>query len=328
MGRLTSEFESHQTPQIRITGALFNEYKSSEFSLNIFNFRMSRDPSRSSSRLGTSVSRYDSGGRIPESLKKLPSEAAKNTKSNLIQKISQDNDMVRQEMAAMVQANRDLQEEVSALKNRKNQVDRLVIEETLDAASADEIAEKWVELKAKYSHLKEENDSLKHQLHMAKTVQDRPVSHAYSQPAPGTAQDSNNMKRLERIIQDQDVILSKLEALLGEAHLPQNGRYKSQIDELYNLTRMRPRLVPNSAPQARAITAGPAPAATALESIFERETKRNEKLERDLEQLTIEHRNEREQLIREIRKLKESERLAREAAAVRAAVPIQSSAYQ
>ena len=54
-------------------------------------------------RLGTSVSRYDSSGRIPESLKKLPSEAAKNTKSNLIQKISQDNDMVRQEMAAMVQ---------------------------------------------------------------------------------------------------------------------------------------------------------------------------------------------------------------------------------
>jgi len=60
-----------------------------------------------------------------------------------LQKISQDNDMVRQEMAAMVQANRDLQEEVSALKNRKNQVDRLVIEETLDAASADEIAQKW-----------------------------------------------------------------------------------------------------------------------------------------------------------------------------------------
>ena len=40
-------------------------------------------------------------------------------------------------------ANRDLQEEVAALRNRKNQVDRLVIEETLDAASADEIAEKW-----------------------------------------------------------------------------------------------------------------------------------------------------------------------------------------
>lgn len=54
-------------------------------------------------RQGTSVSRYDSSGRIPESLKKLQSEAAKNTKSNLIQKISQDNDMVRQEMAAMVQ---------------------------------------------------------------------------------------------------------------------------------------------------------------------------------------------------------------------------------
>ena len=54
-------------------------------------------------RQGTSVSRYDSSGRIPESLKKLPSESAKNTKSNLIQKISQDNDMVRQEMAAMVQ---------------------------------------------------------------------------------------------------------------------------------------------------------------------------------------------------------------------------------
>ena len=54
-------------------------------------------------RQGTSVSRYDSSGRIPESLKKLPSEAAKNTKANLIQKISQDNDMVRQEMAAMVQ---------------------------------------------------------------------------------------------------------------------------------------------------------------------------------------------------------------------------------
>ena len=59
-----------------------------------------------------------------------------------------------------------------------------------------------------------------------------------------------------------------------------------------------------SAPQARAITAGPAPAATALESIFEREAKRNEKLERDMEQLSIEHRNEREALIREIRNLK------------------------
>ena len=49
------------------------------------------------------MSRYDSSGRIPESLKKPSSESAKNTKSNLIQKISQDNDMVRQEMAAMVQ---------------------------------------------------------------------------------------------------------------------------------------------------------------------------------------------------------------------------------
>ena len=48
--------------------------------------------------------------------------------------------------------------------------------------------------------MKEENDSLKHQLLMAKTVQDRPVSHAHSQPA--TAQSSNNMKRLERIIQE------------------------------------------------------------------------------------------------------------------------------
>ena len=55
-------------------------------------------------------------------------------------------------------------------------------------------------MKAKYSHMKEENDSLKHQLLMAKTAQDRPVSHAHSQPA--TAQSSNNMKRLERIIQE------------------------------------------------------------------------------------------------------------------------------
>ena len=40
-----------------------------------------------------------------------------------------------------------------------------------------------------------------------------------------------------------------------------------------------------------------------LEEILEREAKRNEKLEREIKQITHEHRNEKEMLMREIRNL-------------------------
>jgi len=73
------------------------------------------------------------------------------------------------------------------------------------------------------------------------------------------------------------------------------------------LTRARPRVYPINRPPN---TSASLPAhmqalpPTQLESILDRESKRNDKLERELNHINQEHKNEREQLQREIRTLR------------------------
>ena len=83
-----------------------------------------------------------------------------------------------------------------------------------------------------------------------------------------------------------------------------NLGYKHEIDELYNLIRARPH--PYAQPQIRNHTSQSVPAITdgKMGEYLDREAKRNEKLEREIQMMSKEYSNEKNSLMREIHALK------------------------
>lgn len=241
-----------------------------------------------------------------------------------LMKISADYHNLKDAQEKMEQQNEDLQHELAKLRQHEI-ADRLVIDETVKSATSDEIADNYLNLRRKYVGVKEENDKLRNLLITAKKTGSAvpPVllaNHVQPQTNPTTLQPflAGNVQRMEQVIQDQDAIITKLEDLLSKTNVQAGSQYQQQIDELYNLTRARPRVYPihnvqpNTAGSIRSVPQ--ALPTNKLEDILDREAKRNDKLEREIHHLTNEHKNEKEQLVRELRTLRESERLAREAA--------------
>jgi len=114
---------------------------------------------------------------------------------------------------------------------------------------------KWitnsVTIKHKYRKERDENEKLRALLvaQAAKTRQTQqqlqPIIETNIEPKYNEAiQARNNINRAENIIREQEKIIKKLEDLLHRSMDTVDKRYKPEIDDLYHMTRNRPRYQP------------------------------------------------------------------------------------
>jgi len=174
----------------------------------------------------------------------------------------------------------------------------------MENATKEEIAARFIVMRQIAAQRKKENQKLRDQfLEVLAQQRNQPAIRPNTSASVIMAKRVNDqqVQRMEKIIGEQDLIISKLEHLLGRADVQPDNAFKSQIDELYQLTQQRQRLEQQALPMgyqthaaghgasnfppasaARSIRSLPAPQPSKMEELFEKEQRKNEKLEQQL----------------------------------------------
>lgn len=174
----------------------------------------------------------------------------------------------------------------------------------MEHATKEEIAARFIVMRQIASQRKKENQKLRDQfLEVLAQQRNQPAIRPNTSASVIMAKRVNDqqVQRMEKIIGEQDQIISKLEHLLGRADVQPDNAFKSQIDELYQLTQQRQRFEQQALPMgyqtqaaghgasnfppasaARSVRSLPAPQPSKMEELFEKEQRKNEKLEQQM----------------------------------------------
>ncbi|CAG5097284.1 Oidioi.mRNA.OKI2018_I69.XSR.g15008.t2.cds [Oikopleura dioica] len=179
----------------------------------------------------------------------------------------------------------------------------------MENATKEEIAARFLVMKQIAARRRKDNDKLKAQLiEILAQQRNQPPIRPNTSASVIMAKRVNDhqVQRMEHIIKEQDTIISKLEHLLGRADVQPDNAFKAQIDELYHLTQQRQRFFiacnhemktplqeqqalpmayqTQAAPHApRSVRSLPAPQPSKMEELFEKEQRKNEKLEQQMD---------------------------------------------
>merc|ERR1719461_77911 len=125
-----------------------------------------------------------------------------------------------------------------------------VVKSELRKIDDEEVYDSLLNLRAKYRQEREENEKLRALLvgQAAKNKQAADALAPIVQEQPNVAslmKAKDDVRRAEQVVREQEKIIQKLEDLLERSMHTVDKRYRPEIDDLYNMTRHRPRYQPS-----------------------------------------------------------------------------------